>query len=164
MGNYKIRSKSSYGNLIRRARTVQARRSDHAKAIDMALKSPKAKDVQQWLSAPNRFDLPKVDTNKPQKNQLKSMAVIKEYYWENDNANKIFDRLVNKDNVDFSIPENKKAFQKIIATLEKNKIPYYIGENYEDLLNLGVQVLRKDLDRASELTDKYQDIMYKSVQ
>ena len=31
------------------------------------LKAPRAKDVDQWLSAPNRFDLPNVDTNKPKK-------------------------------------------------------------------------------------------------
>ena len=35
--------------------------------IDSKLKAPKAKDVDQWLSAPNRFDLPNVDTNKPKK-------------------------------------------------------------------------------------------------
>jgi len=53
-----------YGNNLRKARRVQARRSDHAKAIDSKLKAPKAKNAEQWLSAPNRFDLPTVDTNK----------------------------------------------------------------------------------------------------
>jgi hypothetical protein len=38
------------------------------KHIDERLKAPKAKDVDQWLSAPNRFDLPNVDTNKPKNN------------------------------------------------------------------------------------------------
>jgi disulfide oxidoreductase YuzD len=62
-----IERRRGYGGTIRRARKVQARRSDHAKAIDRCLKAPKAKDVDQWLSAPNRFDLPNVDTNKPKK-------------------------------------------------------------------------------------------------
>ena len=31
----------------------------------IGLKAPKAKDIDRWLSAPNRFDLPKVETNKP---------------------------------------------------------------------------------------------------
>jgi len=54
-----------YGGNLRKARRVQATRSDHAKAIDSKLKAPKAKNAEQWLSAPNRFDLPTVDTNKP---------------------------------------------------------------------------------------------------
>lgn len=64
--SYDSRSGHGYGN-IRRARRVQARRSDHAKAIDRRLKAPKAKNVAQWLSAPNRFDLPTVDTNTKKK-------------------------------------------------------------------------------------------------
>jgi hypothetical protein len=55
-----------YGG-IGRAKRVQAKRSSWAKHIDERLKAPKAKDVDQWLSAPNRFDLPNVDTNKPKK-------------------------------------------------------------------------------------------------
>ena len=43
----------------------KARRSSWAKHIDSKLKAPKAKDAEQWLTAPNRFDLPTVDTNKP---------------------------------------------------------------------------------------------------
>ena len=65
--SYNGRSGSGYGNQIRRARRVQARRSDHAKAIDRHLKAPKARSVEEWLSAPNRFDLPTVDMNKPKK-------------------------------------------------------------------------------------------------
>jgi len=57
--SYNSRSGHGYGN-IRRARKVQAGRSDHAKATDQRLKAPKAKDVDQWLSAPNRFDLPQL--------------------------------------------------------------------------------------------------------
>ena len=54
-----------YSGTIRRAKRVQARRSDWIKHIDSKLKAPKAKDIDRWLSAPNRFDLPKVETNKP---------------------------------------------------------------------------------------------------
>jgi hypothetical protein len=53
-----------YGRNIRTAKRVQDRRSVWAKHIDERLKAPKAKDVDQWLSAPNRFDLPNVDTYK----------------------------------------------------------------------------------------------------
>ena len=57
-----------YGkNLLRRARSLQSKRSLHAKAIDSRLKAPKAKSVDEWLSAPNRFDLPNVDSNKRKK-------------------------------------------------------------------------------------------------
>jgi hypothetical protein len=52
---------------IRRAKKVQARRNSWAKHIDERLKAPKAKNVDEWLSAPNRFDLPNVDMNKPKK-------------------------------------------------------------------------------------------------
>ena len=58
------RTHGSYGATIRRAKRVQARRSDHAKAIDRSLKAPKARRFDEWLHAPNRFDLPTVDTNK----------------------------------------------------------------------------------------------------
>jgi hypothetical protein len=64
--SYNAKGGRGYGG-IRRAKRVQARRSDHAKAIDSQLKAPKARSVEQWLSAPNRFDLPNVDTNKPKK-------------------------------------------------------------------------------------------------
>jgi hypothetical protein len=50
---------------LRRAKRVQAKRSGWAKHIDSKLKAPKARSVDQWLTAPNRFDLPNVDTNKP---------------------------------------------------------------------------------------------------
>jgi hypothetical protein len=57
----------SYGGTIRRAKRVQAKRSDWARHIDSKLKEPKAKSVNEWLSAPNRFDLPNVATNKPKR-------------------------------------------------------------------------------------------------
>ena len=62
--SYRDRSKHSNYGLMRRAKRVQARRSDHAKAIDRSLKAPKAKNAEQWLTAPNRFDLTNVDANK----------------------------------------------------------------------------------------------------
>ena len=68
--DYNAKGGRGYGG-IRRAKRVQARRSDHAKAIDSQLKAPKAKNVEQWLSAPNRFDLPNVDTNNPTKKEEK---------------------------------------------------------------------------------------------
>jgi hypothetical protein len=63
--SYRSRSKGSYGSQIRRARNVQAKRSSWAKHIDSKLKAPKARSVDEWLSAPNRFDLPNVDNNNP---------------------------------------------------------------------------------------------------
>ena len=63
--SYNAKGGSGYG--IRRAKRVQAKRSGWAKHIDRSLKAPKAKDADQWLSAPNRFDLPNVDTNKSRK-------------------------------------------------------------------------------------------------
>ncbi|MGA2385374.1 MAG: hypothetical protein ABSG33_02440 [Candidatus Bathyarchaeia archaeon] len=50
---------------------VQARRTPHAKEIDSGLKAPIAKNVEQWLSAPNRYDLPDVDMNKPKEAEKK---------------------------------------------------------------------------------------------
>ena len=64
---YGTKSGHGYGNNLRHARNVQARSSAHAKAIDRNLKAPKAKNGEEWLSAPNRFDLPTVDTNKPKR-------------------------------------------------------------------------------------------------
>jgi hypothetical protein len=161
--SYRGSSKGSYGSQIRYAKKVQSCRSSHAKAIDEKLKAPKAKDVDQWLSAPNRFDLPNVDTNKPKK-KAKSMRVSEKVFWENDNANKIFDRLINKDNLDFSIPTNKKAYDKILTILEKNEIPYYIGEGSDGVFDYGVQVQKKDMTKAEKLTEKYAKILYNSVQ
>lgn len=67
--SYRGSPKGSYGSQIRRAKRVQAKRSDWAKHIDERLKAPKAKNVEQWLSAPNRYDLPNVDTNKPKETE-----------------------------------------------------------------------------------------------
>jgi hypothetical protein len=64
---YSPKSGHGYGGNNRKAKRVQAKRSDWAKHIDSKLKAPKAKNVDQWLSAPNRFDLPNVDTNKSRK-------------------------------------------------------------------------------------------------
>lgn len=65
--SYNSKGGHGYGNRIRRAKRVQAKRSSWAKHIDSMLKAPEAISVEQWLSAPNRFDLPNVDTNKPKK-------------------------------------------------------------------------------------------------
>jgi hypothetical protein len=62
--SYCERRGHGYSGTIRRAKRVQAKRSSWAKHIDERLKAPKAKNVDQWLSVPNRFDLPNVDTNK----------------------------------------------------------------------------------------------------
>jgi hypothetical protein len=63
--SYTERSHHCYGaSTIRRAKKVQSKRSNWAKHIDSKLKAPKARSVDEWLSAPNRFDLPNVDTNK----------------------------------------------------------------------------------------------------
>lgn len=65
--SYAERRGHCYGETIRKAKRVQARRSEWAKHIDERLKAPTARSVYEWLSAPNRFDLPNVDTNKPKK-------------------------------------------------------------------------------------------------
>ena len=65
--SYTERSGHGYGGTIRRAKRVQSKRSSWAKHIDSKLKAPKARSVDEWLSAPNRFDLPNVDTDKPTK-------------------------------------------------------------------------------------------------
>lgn len=67
MSKYNAKGGHGYGGNIRKAKRVQARRSDWAKHIDSKLKAPKARSVDEWLSAPNRFDLPNIDTNKPKK-------------------------------------------------------------------------------------------------
>jgi hypothetical protein len=153
--SYKSKGGHGYGNQIRRAKRVQARRSNHAKAIDSSLKAPMAKDVEQWLSAPNRFDLPNVDTNKPKK-ETRSCRVSQKYFWENDNANKIFDRLINKDDIEENNTANRKALEKILEVLDENKIPYYEAEG------VGVQVLRSDMEKAEKLTDKLYEVLKKT--
>jgi DNA-binding transcriptional regulator GbsR (MarR family) len=140
--NYKATRKVSRNGLLRRARSVQAKRSSHAKAIDSKLKAPRARSVTQWLSALNRYDLPTVDTNKRQK----SMRVTEDYFWKNvENLG----RLINKDDIEENNSANKKVVEQIMAALDKNNIPYYYGG--EDTC---VQVLKKDMERAEKLTNK----------
>ncbi len=166
--NYRSKPKGSYGSQIRRARKVQANRSDHAKAIDRSLKAPKARSVDEWLSAPNRFDLPTVDTNKPQKEETEasSMQITDEKYVFEHQYD--FDRLINKDNIDTSIPKNKATYLKILEILEKNKIPYYIDPKYDIKIggepDSSILVLKKDLKKALKLTDKYNEILWKTFQ
>lgn len=62
--SYNSKGGHGYGGTIRKAKRVQARRSSWAKHIDSKLKAPKARSVDEWLSAPNLFDLSNVDTNK----------------------------------------------------------------------------------------------------
>jgi hypothetical protein len=62
--SYSGRSGHGYGNNIRKARRIHARRSLMAKHIDERLKAPLAKSFEQWQAQPNRFDLPNVDTPK----------------------------------------------------------------------------------------------------
>lgn len=145
--SYNSKSGRGYGG-IRHARNVQARRSAHAKAIDSQLKAPKAKNVDQWLSAPNRFDLPTVDTNKPKK-RIKSCRVSDEEYFRNPRD---FDRLVNKDDVSDDL-KNKEAYAEILKTLENAKIPYSIGGEK------GIYVLIDDMNRADKIIEKYYAIL-----
>jgi hypothetical protein len=113
--NEKRKRGSIYGSQIRRARRVQAIRSDHAKAIDESLKAPRAKSVEQWLSAPNRYDLPTVDENKP-KTEAKSMSMSAEQFWEKHGN---FDRLINKDDIDEKNPANQTVVKQILKTLDE---------------------------------------------
>ena len=143
--NHRANSQGSYGSQIRRAKRVQARRTPHAKAIDTSLQAPKAKSVEQWLSAPNRFDLPTVDENKP-KTKAKSSGVTTEFFW---NHKDDFDRLINKDDIEEGNSANKKVVALILKTLAENNIPYYDGGE-----DTGIQIQKKDMEKAEKLTDK----------
>jgi hypothetical protein len=138
--SYRGRKQGSYGSQIRRAKRVQARRSAHAKAVDAGLTAPKAKSVEQWLSAPNRYDIPDIDTPK------KSSRVSEAYFWKNA---KNFDRLINKDDIEEKNSANKNVVEQILKTLNENNIPYYYGGE-----EAGIQILTKDLERAEKLTDR----------
>ena len=165
--SYNSKGGHGYGG-IRRAKRVQARRSLHAKAIDRNLKAPKARSVDQWLSAPNRFDLANVDTNKPKKQtETKSMRISEEEYWKNDNANKKFDSLINHDYIDTRIPENKKIYLKILETLDQNNIPYHIDpqlNKVDGMPDYSIDVLQTDMTKAEKLTNRLNDALRKSIQ
>jgi hypothetical protein len=152
--SYSGKRGSSYGSQIRRARRVQARRSDHAKAIDERLKASRAKSVEQWLSAPNRYDLPTVDENRPKKEAL-SMSMTAEQFWKN---HETFDRLINKDDIEEKNLANQKMVKQILKTLDENKIPYYNGGE-----DTGVQVPKSDVKRAESLTDKLYGALKKTL-
>lgn len=66
MGYKCQRSGFGYGT-IRRAQKFHARRSNRAKLIDEGLRAPIAKNPEQWMQQPNRFDIPDVDTPKKTK-------------------------------------------------------------------------------------------------
>lgn len=148
--SYRGRRKGSYGK-IGHAKRVQARRSDHAKAIDRKLKAPKARSVDQWLSAPNRYDLPNIDTNKPQK-KTKSCRITKEEFSK---VQGDFDRLVDKDDVSNN-PKNKEAYREILNILDNAKISYYIGKQH------GVYVPIDDMEKATKLTDQLYETLKKT--
>jgi hypothetical protein len=139
--SYRGKSKGSYGTQIRRARKVQARRSDHAKAIDERLKAPKAKSVEQWLSAPNRFYLPTVDTNKPEKKEQKNEPL---------NSS-----VIDKDVLDDKTPKNIAIYAKALKILKTAKIPFELG------MNGGVYVAPSNRQRADELLEKCTNAWYK---
>ena len=108
--SYGAKGGHGYGNNLRKARRVQARRSGPCNGNDNVLKAPKAKNVDQWLSAPNRFDLPTVDENKSQKKtETKSMAVTMNFFWENKDD---FGRLINQDDIEEKNSANKKVVTK----------------------------------------------------
>lgn len=64
--SYRGKSQGSYGNHRsgRSVAGVQNNRSFRAKITDAGLKAPIAKSIEQWMDAPNRFDLPEVDMPK----------------------------------------------------------------------------------------------------
>jgi hypothetical protein len=117
--SYRGKQKGSYN--IRRLQRVHARRSKRAKRVDESLKAPIAKTPEQWLAQPNRFDVPDVDTPNSKKENKSHRLTDKEFFEKQDD----FDRLVNKDDLSDN-PENKKVYDKIIETLEKARILYYI--------------------------------------
>ena len=61
--SYRSHSEGCYGN-VRRLQRVHSHRSNRAKRIDESLRAPLAKSDEEWLSQPNRFDIPDVDTPK----------------------------------------------------------------------------------------------------
>jgi hypothetical protein len=140
---------------MRRARRVQARRSSWAKHIDELLKAPIAKSPEEWMANPNRLDLPNVDTNKPKK--TKSCRVYESYLWKNDNIKK-FDRLINKDDIEEKNVANQKVINQIMKTLNENNIPYYYGGE-----DSGIQVLKKDMQRAEKITNKLYNALTKTL-
>ena len=157
--SYRGSKKGNYGSQIRYAKKVQSCRSSHARAIDQSLKAPTAMNVDVWLSAPNRFDLPNVDTNKPQKKEAKSMRITESEFTKNQHD---FDRLVNKDDIDTKIPKNKEIYMKILATLDKNKIPYFTDtklDSVDGISDMSIVVPFKNMTRAEKLTDE----LYKAL-
>lgn len=148
--SYSAKSGHGYGS-IRRARRVQARRSNHAKAIDSQLKAPKAKNTEQWLSAPNRFDLPTVDTNKPQvKTKVKSQRLPFTSAKTND-----FTRLIDKDFIN-NHPETQKAYKQILKKLDIEEIPYTISKEKS------IYVSVDNYLKADKLTEKESKIIYEN--
>lgn len=149
--SYRGKRKSSYG--LSRLKRVHAHRSERAKRVDESLRAPIAKTPEQWLRAPNRFDLPNVDTPKSKKKNKSCRLTDKEFGKKQDD----FDRLVNKDDLSDN-PENKKAYNKILETLEKARIPYYIIPETRRVF-----VPIKNMEKAEKLTDKYYEVLKKGT-
>ncbi len=61
------RRNSGFG--VRRLQRIHAQRSSRARRIDEALRAPLAKNPEQWLQKPNRYDIPEVDTPKKSANK-----------------------------------------------------------------------------------------------
>ena len=73
-----------------------------------------------------------------------------------------FDRLVNKDDIDTKIPKNKEIYMKILATLDKNKIPYFTDtklDSVDGISDMSIVVPFKNMTRAEKLTDE----LYKAL-
>lgn len=135
--SYNNQRGSSYGSQIRRGRRVQARRSGHAKAID--------------ARASNSGFQRQTDTTwkaltKTNQRKTKSKGVTTEFFWNNKDD---FDRLINKDDIKERNKANKKVLEQILKTLDENNIAYYDGGE-----DTGIQVQKKDMEKAEKLTDK----------
>lgn len=81
--SYRGKSKGHYGNQHRNrsVASVQAARSQRAREMDSRLKAPIAKNPEQWMNTPNRFDLSGIDTPKGpivSKKQLERAHEVKE--------------------------------------------------------------------------------------
>ncbi len=64
--SYRVHREGCYGN-VGRLQRIHSHRSGRAKKIDETLRAPLAKDSEEWLAQPNRFDVPDVDTPKQRK-------------------------------------------------------------------------------------------------
>jgi hypothetical protein len=78
--SYRGHSKGNYS--LQKIQRAHSRRSNRAKCIDESLRAPIAKTPEQWLTQPNRFDFPNVDTPKDmvsKEEQERRLAEIKRF-------------------------------------------------------------------------------------